>query len=204
MTSRLLLRVTALALGGVLAACGRTPTTASAEAPPPPSPRTAVPVLSVPVVDMALVNDFLPFGMILSSGRVNPTYELRTPPDAVVRAAGPGVVVNILSQPVPDGDFEIHVRPPDAAEYLVIYDHVVTLRVAVGQSVAAGQVLGSVGAFARVGRTELQVNRTSGAATAALCPRQLGTAEFNAAHDAALARFPGRGSNVCLATSVEP
>jgi hypothetical protein len=162
--------------------------------------------LSVPIVDLTLLYDFSPFGFSAGSGRVNPTYDLYTTGDTTsVRAAGPGTVINILANPAPDLDSEIHIRPPGAPDYLIVYDHVVSVQVAVGQSVAAGQVVGRIGSWVPgVGRAELQVNRGSGQSAVALCPREFGTAEFNAAHDAAFARFPARGASVCLTSSVQP
>ncbi len=185
-----------VSLGTTLAACSGTST--------PPGIDDSVPVLSVPIVDLALLNDFLPFGLSRSPGRLNPTYELHTTGDTVsVRAAGPGTVINILANAEPDS--EIHIRPTGAANYLIVYDHVVALKVGMGQSVAAGQVLGRIGPWVPgVGRTELQVNRGSGQSAVALCPRDFGTAEFNAAHDAAFGRFPARGASVCLTNSVQP
>ncbi len=185
-----------LSLGATLAACQGTTTT--------PNNNAAAPILSVPIVDLASLNDFLPFGVSSSAGRLNPTYELRTTSDTVsVRAAGPGTVINILANP--EADSEIHIRPTGAADYLIIYDHVVSLRIAVGQSVAAGQVLGRIGRWVPgIGRTELQVNRGSGQSTVALCPRDFGTADFNTAHDAAIGRFPTRGARVCATNSVQP
>lgn len=202
------LRAVVAGMSVTLAACGGTGTSPSGSGtsptPTPVATNPPVPVLSVAAVDLALVNDFLPFGYV-SSGRVNPAYELRTSGEgAPVRAASPGTVVGIRDNPV-EGDSEIEVSPPNASGYALIYDHVLALEVATGQTVAAGQVLGRVGRFIPgVGRTELQVNRTSGGSTVALCPRDFGTAEFNAAHDAAFARFPARGASVCLASSVVP
>jgi hypothetical protein len=154
-------------------------------------------------VELALLNDFLPFGSS-SAGRVNPTYELRTIGDTMsVRAAGPGTVIDIMTNP--ESDLEVHIRPPDAPDYLVIYDHLVALQVAAGQSVAPGQVLGRIGNFLPgVGRTELQVNKGSNQDIVARCPREFGTASFNAAHDTAFSRFPSRGASVCLTDSVKP
>ncbi len=184
--------------GASLAACGG----GSASPTPVPSSAASVPVLSVPIVDLALLYDFKPFGF----GGTNPTYNLYTNGDTLsVRAAGPGTVVNVLANPAPDNDSEIHVRPPGAPDYLVIYDHVVSLQVAVGQSVTAGQVLGRIGHWVPgLGHTELQVNRGSGQSAVALCPRDFGTADFNDAHDAAFARFQARGAGVCLTSSVQP
>lgn len=161
-----------------------------------------MPVLSVPIVEVTLLYDFKPFGF----GGTNPTYDLYTNGDTMsVRAAGPGTVVNILANPAPDNDAEVHIRPPGAPDYLVIYDHVVSLQVGVGQSVTAGQVVGRIGSWVPGrGHTELQLNRGGGQRTVALCPREFGTVDFNAAYDAALARFPARGASVCLASSVQP
>ncbi len=191
------LRVLVVIAGLTLAACG-----GSKASPTTPTPGASVPVLSVSVVDLSLLVDFQPFGFAL----VNPTYKLYTTGDTTsVRAAGPGTVVSILANPAPDADSEIHIRPPDAPDYLIIYDHVVAIQVAIGQTVAAGQVIGRIAPWVPgKGFTELQVNRGSGTSTLALCPRQFGTAEFNAAHDAAIARFPGRGTSVCLADTIRP
>jgi hypothetical protein len=180
-----------------LAACG-----GSKASPTAPTPGASLPVLSVAVVDLSLLFDFQPFGFAL----VNPTYKFYTTGDTTsVRSAGPGTVVNILANPAPATDSEIHIRPPDAPDYLIIYDHVVALQVAIGQTVAAGQVIGRIAPWVPgKGFTELQVNRGAGTSTVALCPRQFGTAEFNAAHDAAIARFPSRGASVCLADTIRP
>ena len=56
----------------------------------------------------------------------------------------------------------------------------------------------------RNGRVELQIDRGGSGAAVAVCPRDFGTVDFNAAHDAALARFPNRGASVCLAGAVQP
>lgn len=195
-SSRRAVQVMLLCAGAILVACGGSCTSTSA------TPDALVPVLSVPVVDLALLVDFLPFGATQS----NPTYKLYTAGDTTpVRAAGPGTVVNILVNGGGGDDSEIHISPPGASDYLVIYDHVVSLQVTVGQLVAAGQVLGRIARWVPgKGFTELQVNRGSGPGAVARCPREFGTADFNAAHDAALARFPGRGNSVCVTDSVVP
>ena len=187
--------------GTTLAGCGgagTSPTTPTADA--------AAPVLSVPIVDLTLLNDFRPFGFSVVAARLNPTYDLYTTGDTTsVLSAGPGTVVNILANQAPDTDSEIHIRPSGAPDYLIIYDHIVLLEVGLGQSVTAGQVIGRIGPWVPgAGRTELQVNRGSGQSAVALFPREFGTAAFNAAHDAALTRFPARGGSVCLTSSVQP
>lgn len=177
---------------------------------PSPPVDTTAPVLSMPVVDLGQLTDFLPFGALLDSGLANPTYEFYTSVETVsVRAASAGVVVNVTPNTAPQTDVEIQLRPSSASTYLLIYDHVVAPQVAVGQTVAAGQTLGQIGPFNdrgrnRNGRVELQINRGAGADAVAVCPRDFGTADFNAAHDAALARFPVRGSTVCTVATVRP
>ena len=189
-----------------LAGCGGS---GGPSSPSPPADTTA-PVLSMPVVDLGQLTDFLPFGALLDSGQANPAYELYTSAEtATVRAASAGVVVNVTPNAAPQTDVEIQIRPSSASIYLLIYDHVVAPQVTVGQTVAAGQTLGQIGPFNdrgrnRNGRVELQINRGAGADTVAVCPRDLGTAEFNAAHAAALARFPARGSTVCTVATVRP
>lgn len=187
--------------GTTLAACG-----GGGTSPTTPTTDAAVPVLSVPIVDLTLLSDFKPFGFSVIAGRLNPTYDLYTTGDTTsVFAAGPGTVVNILANQAPDTDSEVHIRPSGAPDYLIIYDHVASLEVGLGQSVTAGQVIGRIGPWVPgVGRTELQVNRGSAQGAVALCPREFGTAAFNAAHDAAFTRFPARGGNVCLTSSVQP
>ena len=167
------------------------------------------PVLSVPITDLGQLADFFPFGWDLG-GHLNPAYEFQTSlGTAPVRAVSAGVVVNLKSNPAPDTDLELHLRPTKGSIYLIVYDHLVAPQVTVGQSVTAGQVLGRVGPLSdpfhiRNGRVELQINRHNGAVEVAVCPRALGTAEFNAAHDAALAMFPGRGTTVCVLDTVQP
>lgn len=177
---------------------------------PSPAVDTVAPVLSVPIVELGQLTDFLPFGALLDSGRANPAYELYTGVENVaVRAVSPGVVVQVTQNVAPQTDYEIHLRPSSASIYLLVYDHVAVPQVTVGQTVTAGQVLGQIGPFNdrgrnRIGRVELQINRGSGAAAVAVCPKDLGTAEFNALHDAALALFSTRGTSVCLSGTVVP
>jgi hypothetical protein len=160
------------------------------------------PVLSTPMVDLAHVVEFLPFGSALpGSGVLNPAYELRTDVDTVeVVAVAPGVVTYIRSQ---EGDDEIMIRPVEDSVWLIVYDHVVGTTVHVGSKVKAGTVLGRVGAWsAPMGRTELQINRDDDGELAH-CPEQFGTAAFNDAHAAAMERV-SPGALPCVANTVVP
>ena len=175
-------------------------------APPPttvPTPEPA-PVLSVPMVDLGGVVNFIPFGAPLANGATNPAYDFVTAGRGVdVRAVAAGVVTLVGAQPE-YGDFELHVRPTPSSDYLVIYDHVRDLGVAEGASVRPGDRLGAVGhGNPGQGHVELQINRR-GPPDVAVCPRELGTEAFNAAHDAALLATGSPHPGVCLAPTVIP
>jgi hypothetical protein len=167
------------------------------------------PVLSAAIIDLAQLTDFLPFGASLGDHQ-NPAYELYTGSDTLmVQAASPGSVDVIEANPAPQTDFEIRIRPSAQSIYLLIYDHIVAPQVSVGQTVSAGQTLGQIGPFNdhgrnRNGRVEIQINRGTGADTMAICPRNFGTADFNALHAAAFLRFPGQGIDICIGETVKP
>ena len=192
-------------LGG---ACGGGGAAGPDPVPPPTPPPAATPepppVLSVPVVDLGRVAGFIPFGALLANGVLNPAYDFRTAGrDVEVRAVAAGVVSRIGFQPEYD-DYEVHVRPAPSSVYLVIYDHVRNLTVAEGTPVAPGAVLGTIGhASPGEGHTELQINR-SGSPNVSICPRDLGTEAFNAAHDALFAALRPPHAGVCLAPTVIP
>jgi hypothetical protein len=115
----------------------------------------------------------------------------------------PGLVTRIGFQPEYE-DYELHVRPALTSAYLVIYDHVRNLTVAEGTSVGPGDVLGTIGhASPGEGHVELQINR-SGSPNVSLCPRDLGTEAFNAAHEALFVSMRSPHAGVCLAPTVIP
>lgn len=198
----MLSRAVALLSLAAVAACGGSTSA-------PSGTDSAPPVLSTPIIDLAQLTDFLPFGLPLNPPQLNPTYELYTAGDTlIVRAASAGIVAEIAPNPAPQTDMEVRIRPTSKSIYLVIYDHLTALQVSTGQSVTAGQTLGQIGPFSdrgrnRNGRVELQINRGTGSDTVAVCPRDFGTAEFNAAHDAAFARFPDQGP-ICSVDTVKP
>jgi hypothetical protein len=163
-------------------------------------------LLTEPIVNLNLVERFIPFGAELpgSGGTKNPAYEfVVTGAQSDVVAAAAGRVTRI--DPNAQGDVELHVEVT-GTDYLVIYDHVTNVAVVVGQNVTPGQRLGDVGVWTiSHGRVELQINRDNDA----VCPRDIATTSFNTAHDAALANAdPALQSpawtSVCLATTVQP
>ncbi|HEY8482962.1 MAG TPA: M23 family metallopeptidase [Longimicrobiales bacterium] len=166
-------------------------------------PDDTSPVLSVPMVDLSTFRYFRPFGATLpGSGEANPAYELvLLGTDLEIRAVAPGIVTRIDRNDPSQGDYELAIQPSRSSRYAVIYDHVKELRVREGDRVEPGAVLGRIGNWSSTeGRVELQINRGD----LAVCPRDLGTPEFNAAHEAALAASLEPAPSVCLVATVRP
>jgi len=193
---------------------------ASSTATSTPTAVEAPPVLSRPIVDLGgtfdagtarlgalhcaftFPNDpndrwcFNAFGSTAVPGKRGVSLDYKVAAGASVYAATAGTVVAVEEDRDPRyaGEFEVRTQPGGGA-FLVIYDHVRQPGVAVGATVAAGQVLGSAGRHtgdpARFGRVELQVNHypdiLDRRRSEAWCPQSLGTAAFRAANEAALA-----------------
>jgi hypothetical protein len=193
-------------LGGLATACcsgGSTPASPS-QNPGGQTKDETPPVLSVAFVATETAAAFYVFGAPLPSGVQNPTFEVETPDQTgLVFAASGGKVVNITLST--NGiDRAVTIVPSDASVWSIIYDHVSDVRVSIGQSVAAGATLGTVGILNNGrGRTELQVNRFDPSPTISYCPQTFGTATFNAAFTAAAQRLNG-SPTVCTAATVRP
>ena len=133
------------------------------------------PSLSIAPVAIDQTVAIIPFGQDLTPSQKNPAFEyILSNEDAEVVACAKGVVTKIIdNQGI--ADLEVHIKPIQNSEWIVIYDHVLEVTVMEGESIEAGYVLGKVG----VGnRTELQVNRGEGPATLAYCPLDYGTESF--------------------------
>ena len=222
-----------------------TPTAAPAPTPAPtPVPAPTLdppPVLSVTIVDLSGTYDpiarrlgtlncnfvfptdpndrwcFNAFGATLGS-KQSPSYDYKVAAGTIVRAAAAGIVRRLEAEtnPLYPGEFEVETRSSQNGTYLVIYDHVRNLRVALGASVEPGTELGIAGIHTSnrdvYGRVELQINRVTNAATGqseSVCPRGFGTTAFSQAHDAALAAHNSANpafasSSVCLTDVVRP
>jgi hypothetical protein len=141
---------------------------------------TTPPVLSVPFVNTALTDRFIPFGETLSPTSVNPAYEIiLTDSNQQVVASCAGKINWIrLNDNRPD--YEMEIITTAHSVYRLYYDHIENPVVSEGETIAAGDVLGTIGTG---GRTELQINdiRTN----QAICPSGFGTAVFNAAFNTA-------------------
>jgi len=162
------------------------------------------PVLSVTFIPIEQAVAFFIFGVTLPSGVQNPTYEIETlDQTAAVFASSGGKVVAITTSS--NGiDRSITIVPNDASVWSIIYDHVSNPRVTVGQTVAAGAQLGTVGILNNGrGRTELQVNRFDPSPTLSYCPQTFGNTTFNAGFSTTAQRLNGN-TTVCTATTVRP
>ena len=86
-----------------------------------------------------------------------PTFEYVTAGDADVFAVADGVVLDAVFQPE-YGDYELTILPAGSANWRVYHDHVRELRVAKGQGLKAGEVIGKVGTSAGgLGRMEIML-----------------------------------------------
>lgn len=194
-----------------LAACGGSggsaPTSPSGGGTNTPATSTkdeTPPALSVTFVPVELAVAFFVFGATLPSGVQNPTYEIETADQtAAVFASSSGKIVAITTSS--NGiDQSVTMVPNDASVWSIIYDHVSNVRVTVGQTVAAGAQLGTVGILNNGrGRTELQVNRFDPAPTLSYCPQTFGNTTFNAGFTTTAQRLNGN-TTVCTVATVRP
>ncbi|MGE3343437.1 MAG: M23 family metallopeptidase [Vicinamibacterales bacterium] len=161
-----------------------------------------------PAMTTAFVNPeqavaFFVFGATLPSGVQNPTWEIETATqDVPVLATMSGRVMWIAD--TAQGDKAITIQTSDSSIYVLVHDHVLDVRVSVGQTVTAGQQIGIVGRLNNGrGRTELQLNRRIPAPEVAVCLRTFFSSAVNTAFEAASQRLNG-STNTCLAQTVAP
>jgi Peptidase family M23 len=165
---------------------------------------TTPPQLTVPFVNTSLTQRFIPFGEALGPGRENPAYEI-TLTDAsqkVVAACGGKINWVRLNSNFPD--YEIQVVPFNRSVYRIYYDHVLNPAVSEGQTINAGDIIGTIGTGSR---TELQVNDNRDGEMS-LCPIQFGNTAFNSAMDLARSLTNSHNgtsySSNCLKDKVKP
>ena len=89
--------------------------------------------------------------------KILPTFEYRTAKDAEVFAASDGVITKIAYQGQTQ-DYEILIQPEIGSQWTLGHDHVSAVAVSEGQSVKAGDVLGTAGTLGgALGRTEIMM-----------------------------------------------
>ncbi len=126
-----------------------------------------------------------PFGAELFGSIANIGFEYRVKPQSSVRAAVDADVVFTKTNIPSSNDMEIHMKTSEDSPYVLIYDHVSAPTVGIGDKVVAGQVLGKAGHWdASHGTVELQINYEDPETfeTWAVCPVELGSAEFISRH----------------------
>lgn len=117
---------------------------------------------------------FYVFGDALPGNRVNPNFEYASlKEDAEVISAIDGTVTFVREQPETN-DYEVFIQPKDGSIWTVGYDHLVGVKVAQGNTVKAGDVLGTA-AVQNNGlyRFELQINKDVAGVTTHYCPVSL-------------------------------
>lgn len=152
----------------------------------------------------------IPFGEYIDNYRRSPAIEYFTRPGAAVVAVTKGLV-EVISQNSPDqGDYEVHVRCLPGSDYLVIYDHMISLYVLENIIVEPGDTLGFAGNWNDImRRTELQINNDAGDIVRAYCPLLYGDSAFVEDHQKLLDEYNQLGfsptyNSLCLTQSEIP
>jgi hypothetical protein len=163
---------------------------------------TTPPVLSIPFVNTSLTERFIPFGETLSPTSINPAFEIiLTDSNQQVVASCAGKINWIrLNDNRPD--YEMEIVTSANSVYRIYYDHIENPVVSEGETIAAGDVLGTIGVG---GRTELQINDTR--SNKAICPAGFGTTAFitafNTARTISNLNYSTTYTSVCLTETVD-
>ena len=165
------------------------------------------PVLSVLPLDLNTVTGLISFGSNLPETK-NPTLEYYTnSPDVVLKAVCGGTISTVALNSNPAvADYSISIKHIANSSWTIIYDHVKNLTAKVGDVVAAGAILGTVGTGNRV---ELQINKmVHGNADISVCPLLVASQPFIDGHNILRERlaqsYPGAYLSLCNATIVTP
>ncbi|MBT3181564.1 MAG: peptidoglycan DD-metalloendopeptidase family protein [Deltaproteobacteria bacterium] len=100
---------------------------------------------------------FTVFGDLLNGTTLNPTFEYK--PDATSNVISmTGGTVSAVEFDDEHNDYAVTVIPVDSKGWIISYDHVLDLDVSEGNSISAGDIIGTVGGwYEGIGRTEIQV-----------------------------------------------
>ena len=129
---------------------------------------TTPPVLSVPFVNTALTNRFIPFGETLGPTSINPAFEIILTDSSQQVVASCAGKINWIRLNDNSPDYEMEIVTSGNSVYRIYYDHIENPVVTEGETIAAGDILGTIGVG---GRTELQINDTR--TNKAICPTGL-------------------------------
>jgi murein DD-endopeptidase MepM/ murein hydrolase activator NlpD len=137
-----------------------------------------------------------------------PHYTYRLRPNAKIYASMDGTIKRVIDQG--GGDLEFWLDNGDDV-WMLVYDHVTTMRVAEGARVKAGDwIAGMPNSVTH--QFEFQVNKDTRRIDNTswhICPRTIGSTSFNAFHESALATNNARATDgghasVCLRETVDP
>lgn len=121
---------------------------------------------------------FYIFGDKLEGGRTNPNFEFASLQEGTEVISAIDGVVTFIREQAESGDTEVFVQPKEGSAWTIGYDHLISLKVAKGDTVKAGDVLGmparqNNGAL----RFEIQINKDAGGKTTHYCPSTLLTSD---------------------------
>jgi len=136
------------------------------------------------------------------------TYRLRA--NAKIYASMDGIIQRVITQGPDDFEFWLTKEKIDDV-WMLVYDHVATMRVAEGARVKAGDWI-ATSPNETTHRFELQVNKDTRRIDNTawhICPRTIGSSAFNSFHESVLASNNARATDggftsVCMAETVDP
>ncbi|MFM7307121.1 MAG: peptidoglycan DD-metalloendopeptidase family protein [Actinomycetota bacterium] len=136
------------------------------------------------------------------------TYRLRA--NAKIYASMDGTIQRVITQEPDDLEFWLTKEKIDDV-WMLVYDHVATMRVAEGARVKAGDWI-ATSPNETTHRFEFQVNKDTRRIDNTswhICPRTIGSSTFNSFHDSVLASNNARATDggftsVCMAETVDP
>ncbi|MDO6519411.1 peptidoglycan DD-metalloendopeptidase family protein [Zobellia uliginosa] len=151
-------------------------------------------VLSYVPIDFSKLESVVAFGEEINAEKKSPAIEyILLDANADIHAMASGYVEALVMN---EGfaDYEIRVRNKKSPDWLVIYDHILDVKVSEGDPIDPGMVLGKVG----IGqRTEIQLNIEKEGTELSYCPLSNASPEFVTEHQAFM-------SDWCLEDSVAP
>lgn len=177
------------------------------EAPPDEPESHNPPMFNLSVVDLYKVIEVKAYGDIIEP-RIKRSAIRYLVNDALaqVKSVSVGIVDSVVFNSDPNyTDYRVRIRPFKNSLWYVVYNHVAQVKVKVGDPVAAGAVLGSVGTGDLV---DLQVNKivyeSSGIKyESTVCPSSLFHSSVMTAHDQMATRL-GKTVQTCSSGSALP
>ncbi|MFH1699739.1 MAG: hypothetical protein ABIE07_04050 [Candidatus Zixiibacteriota bacterium] len=153
---------------------------------------------------------FRPFGSYVDDNKLLQYIDYFTVPGSAVKAVTPGIISEIIANPVEEGDFEIRVTALPGAKYTIVYDHVQDVAVLEASQVEPGDTLGVAGTWSdTVRRTSLGIFVGEGANLRWYCPLNYGNSIFNEKHQLLFNQYLTLGKtpaydSLCITGPISP